>query len=800
ERAAFVQVKTAEEFKGLVQKPGRRLESQLSPQAYKSQDVTLPHPEDLRDLGVPEPVVKAMDAVAAKGSHGLPLYYRLNPALAIPQWIDDTARTVAWTIPAQKLRQDGSRMPGLGKRIREEVTMLVNPAKAPLHAFPGENNAAKESARTARMKIMAEDKGREAIQLQEVGSIYVPLLMGGMTGPQAAAARTWHSARLFLADKADTMLKARNPITGKTLIDKSERDRVIGHIRDSPALSFAGVNSGLTSLFYSSALGLNMSPVAKNLMQNFVTMADVPSIHRIRGVDLAARDMGRFLELKTPRVLGGQGLETRQAIEQASPEFARAFQDLDSLQRDVAIKGMDNAAADAFGRARGTVKSGIKKWQRVVMGAFGTTELWNRLHAWHSFKDYGRKLLPGKKFFRVDFDTFETIPRRGPHLDEALNLFASAGVERAAFTGGILGRPRLLVDKPALLTQFTTFPLRLAALGFSDARMFARMALASQVAFRAVEQFTGEDIGEGLFFGGLPLPQDRGSFGPIPIVPPGIQVLAAPFEAAATGSFDPILKSLPLGVPGGVATVRALAFGGIGEHGQPAIPKFLGKSHADYSNPLPDGRVPVFTGSGSLQGYFTKAQLLARAFGVPIGQATATAERNMTRWLLAQRDNVRGIKREYLQALYDNDGEHALQLHDRFERQYPGLGGIPVTRTELRSIHLRKDVSRLERVLESLPADLRSEFEPVLAGVLGASYPGLLGLNPPGLSSGNTIREREVHRMRSPGETASRVQRGRSLHGVKFNQKARAAGIETAGQRADQIDRGHSFSPFQGFR
>ncbi|KKM25002.1 hypothetical protein LCGC14_1599440, partial [marine sediment metagenome] len=209
---------------------------------------------------------------------------------------------------------------------------------------------------------------------------------------------------------------------------------------------------------------------------------------------------------------------------------------------------------------------------------------------------------------------------------------------------------------------------------------------------------------------------------------------------------------------------------GIGQ----AVGETVRKSYARWDRRLPDGRVPVYTGQGQLKGYFSDTQLLGQAFG--LGNVSGAQESGLSKYLLGQRDTVREMKREYMEALSQNDPAHAMRLKQQYEHMYPGMGGLPVKKSDIRALHMRQDVTRLERILETMPSELRGEFQAVIATTFGLNYPGILGMQQPGLEAGSTIRLRSPYRHRRRGGTTGRVSQG--LHGVHLREKLKREGID----------------------
>jgi hypothetical protein len=204
------------------------------------------------------------------------------------------------------------------------------------------------------------------------------------------------------------------------------------------------------------------------------------------------------------------------------------------------------------------------------------------------------------------------------------------------------------------------------------------------------------------------------------------------------------------------------------------IARFIGRGYADYDNRSPDGRVPVYNASDALTGYYRDSQLWLRGLG--IGNATPQQEILFTKFLEGNRDRIRQMKRDYLQAVYENDMDSAMRTSEQFEKAYPGMGGLQVSKTDIRALHMRRDVTRIERLLETLPPAARPQFSAMIAMGMGSDTSAFMGLMDN--FTGNTIAERENYRYNKLGGTQDRVSQG--LHGESLRDQVRQQGIQQA--------------------
>jgi len=254
------------------------------------------------------------------------------------------------------------------------------------------------------------------------------------------------------------------------------------------------------------------------------------------------------------------------------------------------------------------------------------------------------------------------------------------------------------------------------------------------------------------------LPQGEGTpFHPFPIVPPTVGIMGAGAMALSEGTMRPLERVAPLLVPGGIELSRAR--------------RLLSPEYVDYRKPDGEGRVPLYSQQGVLTGYYSKGQLIGRALG--FGTIDAAKERQLMDYLLKQRDEIRSYRREYMESLLDNDVGTAEGVQKEFKERFPSLGKITVKARDLDAIRLRRQVTRLERVLETMPKAYRQQYAEMVSLSLGARAESLMGVDPALLQDPRmTIRRRKrVNPPRLGGgaggaQMAQQPQRGQPTLGV----------------------------------
>ena len=465
-----------------------------------------------------------------------------------------------------------------------------------------------------------------------------------------------------------------------------------------------GAGAQISQWFYLSTLGANISPASKNLLQNPITAMMMPGI--------GPQGMARGMKTLWPRMMGG----TAQVWDEASGAFKsktfkrgflKSFREEGSFKRHFPEYFEEIGKADAMTTAmRGgdIAAEGVgvpqmigSKWEtakKALLMPFQTSEGFNRLLGFYAgqeshlthFAEAGKAITPelGREAMKV-----------GRNL-----------VNMAHFPGGPLGIPRRIQGLWSPWRQFLHFPMRYAgflqgstafgAPGKMDFGTIGRVMAGSAATYEVGKNLMGVDLSQGLAMGALPIPQFEGApFHPMPLVSPAIGVLGSLAKAAYSGDTRNLGATAALLVPGGIAARRAY--------------KTVAPKYADYKNRTPEGRIPVYNDSKALIGTYTPMQMFLRTIGIkPMNVAQ---EQGAAKWVLAQRDKIRGYRRDYLQALYGNDRAKANQIQGEFQKAYPEFGPMEVKKSDITALKNRREISRLNRIMKGLPKDYRPLFQ-----------------------------------------------------------------------------------------
>lgn len=509
-----------------------------------------------------------------------------------------------------------------------------------------------------------------------------------------------YARSVFFKDSAYNFrewLKSDSPIIKQ--IPESLRNKMMISLSGARgSLSDATVGGQIASLMYTSALGLNMSPISKNLLQPVITTLPVLGPGNIAlGFKRLARDLPKLPSLS--RKIG-----TDRAIRKLFPGYYKYF------GGEEITKAMAAGDISKEGELMGkTAASLLRKGQQAIMLPFAGSEKWNRLLTFYSGQ--GAALADGLS---------KTNARE---FGAMLNMYTN-------FTGGTLGLAGWARGVWAPFRQFGHFPTRFVEYLYGSMRMgpqgatstgiLGRGMVASAGVYTIAKNLMKMDVSGGLMAQALPGPVYEGSsFYPAPYMPPILGAAGDVLKALHTGKFNRLGSTAALFVPGGIAGRRMW---------RAWAPKY-----ADYQSRTPDGRIPIYNDDKALITSLTPVQLVMRGMGLhPTGLA---AEQQMTKYLLSQRDKIRQYRREYLEALGNNNLEKSQQINKEFQKKYPTLGPLRLKKSDIKAMENRKEVTRLNRVLKGFPKAYQPLFQSLLEQTTLADIAQNIDYNPEMLQS-----------------------------------------------------------------
>jgi hypothetical protein len=593
---------------------------------------------------------------------------------------------------------------------------------------------------------MLHKKGdwREAV-LQDT---YIPLASGRLDYDKALRMAEWAGTRGRMREFLDGPVGSKvfsGPLTrmGKDLrANLDEASGTWGHL---------SLEAPLTEIMYASALGLNTSPVILNSLQTILTTTPLAGIqHASKGLAAVYKKATKYFDLRYNRGLGHE-----EAFPKAFKEFHESGLGSQTMMREMFGEGMEQAYRKG---AHGKFRKGWDRVRNSMLWMFQKVELTNRLTAFEAGRslskagggtaddmmDMGRWMVRETQFpSGWESSPYALTKLRAKPFGRLLSMFLQFPISAAEFA------------MSTATTAYSKMPIAqkspaLAWLGVKDNSLIgelikpwhpgplARMGFYGAVAWNAGKAL-GLDLERGLAFGLSPMGMEGAPFYPAP-VPPILSLMGAAAMDLTAGEWNQMQYAAPLLVPGGVAAARAAgtlgtALPGVG-YASEGLAKFLGRKYTDYTKPTADGRYPVYSSAGdtiSFVGNMNVGQLVAQGLGVPISGG-GRAESQVMEWLVKNRDRIREAKRTYLEALYNNDGEGATRVENQFQKAYPqlkrGLRSL-IKKSDIRALQMRRDLTRIEKVLRTLPAEMRPLFTQAIMG----SAVGTTGFLGPGFGA-----------------------------------------------------------------
>lgn len=485
------------------------------------------------------------------------------------------------------------------------------------------------------------------------------------------------------------------------LLGTKGKDWVMRYTGDaSRSFSAEGLGANISHWFHLSTLGANISPASKNSLQTLLTTLNVVGPQGMyRGLKGVPGGGGALAKMQNYiKLIVRDGKSTKEAFRLAFPEYVKDMGDASQIVESL-LAG--DIAKEGF--ARKMLSGGT--WEKVktaMLMPFSTSEGFNRIITYYAGRNQhlyqnAHKLAGATSAVR------DAIFSEAGKIGQTLTMTTQ-------FTGGPLGIPKALINTWTPWRQFMHFPTRFAAMLHGSLRMgpdpakmdwgtIGRTLAGSTAMYVGARNLLGVDLSAGLLTGALPVPTYEGApFYPWPLVPPLAGVIGTGAKALLTGETRDLAAGASLLVPGGIAARKAY--------------RALHPKYADYRNKTPDGRIPIYNNKHALIGAMTPLQLTLKSLGLrPSGVA---AEQGAAQWLLAQREKIRAYRRDYLQALMENDNRKAGDVQREFQKAYPELGPLQVKKSDIRALENRRQISRLHRIEKGLPSAYRPLFSQIL--------------------------------------------------------------------------------------
>lgn len=660
--------------------PGRQVSKSLLPR----RGMMLPDEKHLEDLGIMTPQLQRvfqiaderhMTSLAARGSEPVPIRrHTLDLIESYRHYTRGMAKTQAWNIP---IEDTGVTLTDALQRVLPEVKRY-------------------------------DPSGVKMAMLRDT---YIPLYTGQLTWSQAVPSMSFAGMRLRAAEKLQaSALPERIKEWGTDLL------------KDTSRFSFHRLGAQVSDYFFTTTLAFNTLAPAVNLTQAINNTATlVGPKYAVRGAKEVFTRMKRMSTL-----IHEQGLTAEQAFEKSFGEFSAAQLDV-GTHAPMRSLGKFGAYEGEAGEVR--LPSRASKWtdtfKNVGLWLFSKTENINRLHAFYAGRAKFVDEAVGMAWTDNVSGQVTKLARGTPIMNLAANEFGRDLTFMTQFGGGALSLPYGIVKWWAPMRQYMQYPLRQLGVVLGPALsagaaegtwfrpgMLGRMLLTSGLLYGAGKEFLGTDLSGTMFTGGIPIPgENKGPYGIVPLVPPLMQAVGGVAAGVFQGDLEQFKRTIPLLIPGGIEAAR------LSSTFAPPVAKTLGRTFVDYSTRTEDGKVALRNEEGSVLGYYTPLQMWAKAFGFQ--PAGVMEEAALVKYLLAQRERMRAIRQDAIDAALraDTTGFDAAQA--QWAKLYPGMGPITIKKSDLKAAAMRREIPRLERILKTLPAQSREEFAAIISAVMG---------------------------------------------------------------------------------
>lgn len=512
------------------------------------------------------------------------------------------------------------------------------------------------------------------------------------------------------------------------------------------------VSNFLTSYSYQTTLGFNVLSALGNSLQTLLTtMPAIGVSASIQGATDVARRLPRYAQevvrgiRSSPQKVTIRNLPkvAGQAWERTFPELSqfgitvdpRAF-DIDPVLLEQTLEGKLGGffkAADDYGKWLLAPFSAVENMNRSI-AFFGT-----RRAFFQTFKVDPRatgipvELLRGGKFFD---DAAGAIL---PEVDQFINLHAANSVGATQFLPGG-GTRTIYQDKIApWMRTFWSFPLRLMSFA-GESTVRGSMVKAEMATANVFERMTGGrnfgvlakmylfgSIAKGGFRDVLGVDVSRYvGFGPIEFGGPNTVLGIVPIPPVA-GAFITTGKAL---VDREFDRTQAMELPGIGRI---PIPKTLVPAGVAFSrlaravNQYEPDTGGLVDDDGRLMRRAGAYDQIMAGLGIPLEKARR--ERIQLAQLNVRTARIREMRRKYAMSLIQGDFDETDKLGQRYEKLFPGMGGLNIESADLRTYMENSRIPRLARRLSSLGEPQRlsvtAEFLEIAPEMIAPTAPGL---------------------------------------------------------------------------
>lgn len=585
---------------------------------------------------------------------------------------------------------------------------------------------------------------RESLEVQEHFKLHtLPSLFGGAKPASLVALRGAQHARQLAGRFVDTgmakWLEANGGQIGKDMI-RTFRDY---STKSGYELDAAYRASGLTGYLYATHLGFNVVSAMWNAMQPFqwaTTWMGGREILSAYGT--ALKQLGSYTKERVTKYgVGPLDPHIRQQLWNKHVRTSNLFgRDLLGLTDDI-VSSMDSAAISQPLQTKPnlfkylTVDAPLKLFQkaeelnRIVIAEAGL-KWYERMQ-----RESGLRMSMNEVLDQVQV------------MQSLVNFSPSPTTQLQMFQRGFLANPmmRMFMQYPLRsvsnvlvgqqlgggVREFGVGPLKTEIPAFIGdlSRMFGTGAVIYEIGKNVLNL----DLTSGLGAAAVTQLPGQIAIGNLPL-PPTVDIPVKLLKGIATQDMDQFRQAAFRLLPGGLALQKTLGV-------LPEIPGIGGSygivqsQYADWSNKNEQGLVPVYQSDGTLQGFQSPLELVMRGIGADFKKHQSPQE--ATKFLLANRAQMVELRRRYKDAVLGNNMSLAMNIEGEYRKRY----GVPMTVKPGewdRAVFMR-EASVSERMLDTMPADVRGIYQQSLEG---AAFAPAMGLPVGGLSQGETAKQR----------------------------------------------------------
>jgi hypothetical protein len=514
---------------------------------------------------------------------------------------------------------------------------------------------------------------------------------------------------------------------------------------------------GLTGYLYATHLGFNTVSAMWNMMQPLQwAMTWMGGEHILKGYASAFRQLGSYYAERVSKYgLGRMSAEDQMALWQKHIRLAGR----DSGGRDLLGMGHDALStiegASFMRRPQG--KPSLGKWLLIdtPMALFQSAEALNRITvaeatmgwlgqlqeqsgmrlAANEVLDYAQLMQSMSNFNYNPITQLQMFQRGGPLGNAMMRMFLqypSRTMANMLMTSQLGGGTRSFglqrvggpsMEIPAFIGDMSRL-LGIGAVTYEIGKNLFNLNVSSGLAGSTLTQIPSQFLSQKL------------------PIPPVIDIPAQLIGSLAEQDRDQFRQAAFRLVPGGLAIQKALgAFPALPGGGNFGV---IQSQYADWGNRNQQGDVPVYDSNGMLQGFESPLSLVMKGIGADFKKYKSPQE--ATKFLLANRSEMVDLRRKYKDAVLGNNMAAAQNIEAEYRKRY----GVPMTVKPGewdRAVSMRQ-TSVSERMLDTMPAEVRGMYQQALSG---PRYAQAMGLPMGALEQGETSSQRASIRQFNAG-------------------------------------------------